>query len=46
MPESGKKFFYTNGTDQQIEFETDSNGNTLRVWHIAWGIRKGIKKIE
>ena len=46
MPESGKKFFYANGTDQQIEFETDSNGSTLRVWHIAWGIRKEIKKIE
>lgn len=46
MPESGKKFFYANGTDQQIEFETDSNGNALRVWHIAWGIRKEIKKIE
>jgi len=45
-PESGKKFFFANGTDQQIEFETDNNGNPLRVWHIAWGIRKELKKIE
>jgi CubicO group peptidase (beta-lactamase class C family) len=46
MPESGKKFFYANGTDQQIEFETDKNSNILRVWHIAWGVRKELKKIE
>ena len=45
IPESGKKFFYTNGTDQQIEFETDNNGNILSVWHIAWGIRRELKKI-
>ena len=44
--ESGKKFFFANGTDQQIEFETDNNGNLLRVWHIAWGVRKELKKIE
>jgi hypothetical protein len=46
IPESAKKFFYANGTDQQIEFETDSNADTLRVWHIAWGVRKELEKIE
>jgi CubicO group peptidase (beta-lactamase class C family) len=46
IPESGRKFFYANGTDQQIEFETDNKGNILRVWHIAWGVRKELKKIE
>ena len=46
IPESEKKFFYANGTDQQIEFETDNNGNALRVWHIAWGVRKELRKIE
>jgi CubicO group peptidase (beta-lactamase class C family) len=45
-PESEKKFFFANGTDQQIEFETENNGNLLRVWHIAWGVRKELKKIE
>ena len=25
--ESAKKFFFVNGTDQQVEFETDNNGN-------------------
>jgi CubicO group peptidase (beta-lactamase class C family) len=45
-PESGKKFFYGDGTDQQIEFETDNNGNVLKVFHVVWGIRKELKKIE
>jgi hypothetical protein len=45
-PESGKKFFFADGTDQQIEFETDSNGNPVRVWHIAWGVKKELKRIE
>jgi CubicO group peptidase (beta-lactamase class C family) len=46
IPESDKKFFYGNGTDQQIEFETDNNGNILRVWHIVWGVRREVKKSE
>ena len=44
--ESEKKFFFANGTDQQIEFETDRNGNLVKVWHSAWGIRKELVKIE
>jgi CubicO group peptidase (beta-lactamase class C family) len=44
--ESDKKFFFSNGTDQQIEFETDGTGNLLNVWHIAWGIKRSLKKIE
>ncbi len=45
-PESEKKFFFANGTDQQIEFVTDNNGNPISVWHIAWGVKKEMKKIE
>jgi len=45
-PESEKTFFFANGTDQQIEFETDKSGNLLKVWHIAWGSRKELKKAE
>jgi CubicO group peptidase (beta-lactamase class C family) len=45
-PESEKKFFFANGTDQQIEFETDTNGKPLKVWHIAWGVKKELVKIE
>lgn len=46
IPESAKKFFYANGTDQQIEFESDNSGNILRVWQIAWGVRKELRKID
>jgi CubicO group peptidase (beta-lactamase class C family) len=45
-PESEKKFFFADGTDQQIEFETNNNGNPVKVWHIAWGVRKELKKTE
>jgi CubicO group peptidase (beta-lactamase class C family) len=45
-PESEKKFFFANGTDQQIEFQIDANGQLFKVWHIAWGIRKELTKIE
>ena len=44
--ESAKKFFFANGMDQQVEFETDANGNVLKVWQIAWGIKKDLLKIE
>ena len=45
-PESETKLFFTDGTDQQIEFETDNSGNPIKVWHIAWGVKKEIKKID
>lgn len=45
-PWSDNKFFFANGTDQQVEFETDDNGIPVKVWHIAWGIKKELKKIE
>ena len=45
-PESGTKFFFADGTDQQIEFETDNSGKVVRVWHVAWGVEKELKKIE
>jgi hypothetical protein len=46
IPESATKFFYADGTDQQVEFETDSNGEVLKLWHIAWGIKKLVKKMD
>ena len=45
-PESEKKFFFANGTDQQIEFETNTDGNVFKVWHIAWGVKRQLVKIE
>jgi len=44
-PESETKFFFADGTDQQIEFETDPGGNLFKVWHTAWGIKKELKKV-
>jgi CubicO group peptidase (beta-lactamase class C family) len=45
-PESGNKFFFANGTDQQIEFEIGTGGKVSRVWHTAWGVKKEMAKIE
>ena len=44
--ESATKFFFADGTDQQIEFESVTNSNLIRVWHIAWGVKKEIKRID
>ncbi|MBK8505478.1 MAG: hypothetical protein IPL46_26740 [Saprospiraceae bacterium] len=44
--ESETKFFYADGSDQQIEFETDSSGKNLRAWHIGWGLKNEIRKID
>ena len=45
-PESETKFYYADGSDQQIEFEMDKNGNHVKTWHIGWGLKKEIKKIN
>jgi len=42
--EQEMKFFYADGTDQQIEFEKDNSGHLSKVWHIAWGVKKEIKR--
>jgi hypothetical protein len=41
-PESATKFFFADGTDQQIEFQIDGN-TPMRVWHISWGVRRELK---
>jgi len=43
--ETSSKFFYGNGTDQQIIFQKNRRANTYKVWHVAWGVKKEIKKI-
>ncbi|MEO7524236.1 MAG: serine hydrolase domain-containing protein [Ferruginibacter sp.] len=42
-PESKTKFYFADGTDQQIEFETDRPGNQIKTWYIGWGVKKEIK---
>lgn len=45
-PESPTKFFYADGTDRQIEFETDAAGKPVKAWQITWGVKKEVAKIE
>ena len=45
-PESATKFFYSDGTDRQIEFETDATGRVIKVWFLNSGQKGELKKIE
>jgi len=45
-PESNTKFFYGDGTDRQIEFETDNSGKVTKVWFLNMGQKGELKKIE
>ena len=45
-PESATKFFYGDGTDRQIEFETDSSGKVTKTWFLNMGQKGELKKIE
>lgn len=42
--ESDKKFFYGNGLDKQIEFETDESGNIIKIWYISGGLKSELIK--
>ena len=43
-PESDVKFFYSDGTDRQIEFELDASTETLNAWYINYGVRTLFKR--
>lgn len=45
-PESATKFFYSDGSDRQIEFELDEKNNIKTTWLIALGIKTELKKVE
>jgi CubicO group peptidase (beta-lactamase class C family) len=45
-PESETKFFYSDGTDRQLEFETDATGKILKTWFMNSGQKGEMKKIE
>lgn len=45
-PESNTKFFYGDGTDRQIEFETDIKGKVVKTWFINMGQKGEMQKIE
>lgn len=44
--ESPQRFFFADGTDQQIVFETSADGSLLKAWHIAWGVKKELERIK
>ena len=46
VPESETKFFYSDGTDRQIDFEVDSNGKVLKAWFINTGQKGELKRVE
>jgi CubicO group peptidase (beta-lactamase class C family) len=45
-PESETKFFYSDGTDRQIQFEVDGAGKVTKAWFINTGQKGELKKIE
>jgi hypothetical protein len=45
-PESKTKFFYSDGTDRQIEFELDPSGKVTKAWFINSGQKGELKKIN
>jgi len=45
-PESNTKFFYGDGTDRQIEFETDKAGHITKGWFINTGLRSELHKTK
>ncbi len=44
-PESPTKFFYDDGTDKQIEFEVDKDGNVTKAWFLNTGQKGELKKL-
>lgn len=43
-PESPNKFFYADGTDRQILFETDANQQVVKGWLISYGLKTEIQR--
>lgn len=46
LPESNTKFFYTDGTDRQIEFVRDEKGKITKGWFINMGQKGELKRVE
>lgn len=43
--ESPVKFFYTDGTDRQLEFEVGTDKKVVKAWIIILGIKNELKKL-
>jgi CubicO group peptidase (beta-lactamase class C family) len=44
-PESATKFFYGDGSDRQIEFETGADKKVTKAWLISFGVKTELKKL-
>jgi len=44
-PESSSKFFYSDGSDRQIEFELGADKKVARAWMIVLGTKTELKKL-
>ena len=45
-PESETKFFYSDETDRQLEFEIDATGKVTKIWFYNSGQKGEMKKVE
>jgi hypothetical protein len=45
-PESNTKFFYSDGSDRQIEFEVGADGNVTKAWFINTGQKGELTKLK
>lgn len=46
IPESSTKFFYGDGTDQQIEYKMDRSNQVSNIFYIGYGLKKEIKRLK
>lgn len=45
-PESNTRFFYADGSDRFIEFETDKSGQPVKAWFLSGGDKIEMKKLD
>ncbi len=45
-PESETKFFYSDDSDRQLEFELDTTGKVTKIWFINNGQRGEMKRVQ
>jgi CubicO group peptidase (beta-lactamase class C family) len=45
-PESATKFFYSDDSDRQLEFQTDAGGKVQKVWFINSGQKGELRKLD
>jgi len=46
IPESATKFFYSDGSDRQLEFTVNEKKEIKEAWLITYGIKKAITKMK